>query len=332
MYTEIRELWVRIWRSGGNLDPRTLTVTTPLREGGAYVGDVVLVNDEFPTDASTPGPPGSTGTIVECLTQGKVRMQLDCNQASSTAVILLKYCTPCRGTIKSARRLKLATWLQTKVATTHEEASSSFILAIAERLLAHGISEPSDIDSLSPEWVCRQMTAADVGVPLREMNFIRRAVRTANVSAELRETQKSSITPRVDGFISSTKRARTLPMSFLSVNTWTQVPLLPRQVGPSIRSQFANYWQAQQWFQTATTGLASSQLVDESVRCYASALSSWGRFVDSIALLKGSAINHFPADLQLVYWWIATFLHPGTSSNYLSALKTAHAWQIIEPQ
>ena len=44
----IREAWLLIWRSGGNLDPRTHTPIAPLREGGLCVGDTVMVKDNFP--------------------------------------------------------------------------------------------------------------------------------------------------------------------------------------------------------------------------------------------------------------------------------------------
>ena len=53
--------------------------------------------------------------------------------------------------------------------------------------------------------------------------------------------------------------------------------------------------------------------------------------MDSIALLKGNALPHFPADPRLVYWWIGTFLNPDTAASYLSVLRKAHNWQRLEP-
>ena len=64
--TQIRSGDLR--RSVGDLGPRTRTIFHPLREGGICVGEVILINDEFLTGNSTLVP-GSTRTVVECLTQ-----------------------------------------------------------------------------------------------------------------------------------------------------------------------------------------------------------------------------------------------------------------------
>ena len=67
--TNLRAAWLLVWRSGGNLDPRTHTLITPLREGGLCVGDIVMVNDKCQESYDICA--GTTGSVVECLSEGK---------------------------------------------------------------------------------------------------------------------------------------------------------------------------------------------------------------------------------------------------------------------
>ena len=75
--------------------------------------------------------------VVECLSEGKVRSLIDMTDHSSTAILPVKYCTPCRGTVQAAARLMIANWLSHKVVVTNDEYSHISISQIATQLRDH---------------------------------------------------------------------------------------------------------------------------------------------------------------------------------------------------
>ena len=325
---EIKSKWIKIWRAGGQIDPVTSAPIAPLREGGYAVGDVVLIDDGIPENHAL--KPGSSGTIERLI--GTASLQVKTRNDGSLKVDK-KWCIPIRGTIRSASGLPLATWLRESVAQNDDERHPDILVPVAQAFSEQGISGPSCMDQLEPDLVIKALTPR-LGGNVPQLNLVGKAVKRARNETECRPRLNKVTCTRVEGLVEVAQQSRNIPKSDLTLKNKCNVTgkLLPRTVGKLISSHFSDFDQARSWFTVSSHGLAMQQLEDSTMRSYTSGLRSWGKFVDGLALLKGVAIPHFPAEPELVEWWQSTFDDIGTASNYLSILKKAHEWLQCEPK
>ena len=319
----VRDKWVLIWRHAGNVEPHTEVPVVQEQRSDLGVGDLILINHDIPIACGI--DPGTIATVVGVDDGARVTIKTDDRIRYN---VPKRSCVPCRGRVREFSNLRLVHWLEEKVATTAVERERNFCCQVAEALSAQKVQGPEHLDSLDEVTIRAAFANCDAAI----LNMIIKAAEVARSAKEAARGTRRLPARSVEEAIHVAKRSRIEPAeAILSIHNSNATDLKPADAGRAVATNFSSYGEARAWFSRATETLRNNRLRDQTIESYASALRAWGAFVDQLALLKGSRIDHIPASPEHVVWWMATFRHPGTAANYLTALTRAHEWAGFQP-
>lgn len=315
----IRSNWLTVWRNGNvTVDPVLDIGAEPLANEPTLIGDAILIKYSIPASHGVTG--GTAATVTDILDERRIVIVTD---QGSRLTVPRKYTVPCRRNVRSIRDHAIVTWLREEIARCPEEKEQSFLNQVQRALARQGITRPEHMDTVD-ETTIRTVFEEE---PVAIMNMCIRAAVAARSSRKRQRSSQQAGYSRVEDIIRETKAARSSGgEGIFEMKSADRTCTKPANLGHEVQRRFETFEQAQKWFQDSVRRLQLNQLCDATVDAYASAIRSWGNFVDGLAILKGATIAHMPADPQLVAWWVSTFKNPGTAGNYLSALRKAHVW------